>query len=149
MGYTHYWHGNERRIQANPWSKFTLACSDIITLATTRGVGILPVRIPLNEIVISENTVEFNGMGEQGLELFEFTRTIPKFTFCKTARLPYDSVVTACLVAAHQILGANRIVVSSDGKAQDWLEGETLYREATGDVSPILSFPPYSERRRA
>ena len=40
----------------------------------------------------------------------------PRWDFCKTARKPYDIVVTACLA----VLGEHGLAITSDGDEQDW-----------------------------
>lgn len=52
------------------------------------------------------------------------------FGFCKTNRLPYDTVVTACLAVLAYRLG-NLIAVSSDGKPDDWSAGVALAQRVT------------------
>ena len=63
-----------------------------------------------------------NGKGDEAHEDFalrEHFRENEGFGFCKTARKPYDTVVTACLALLKYRLG-DAIEVSSDGDASDW-----------------------------
>lgn len=48
--------------------------------------------------------------------------------FCKTARKPYDVVVTACLAVLKYHLG-DLISISSDGTHKDWNDGVILARD--------------------
>ena len=53
------------------------------------------------------------------------------FQFCKTAQLPYDQVVTACLIVLSHRLGG-LVKVSSDGRAEDWNAGLVLAKHVLG-----------------
>ena len=55
------------------------------------------------------------------------------FNFCKTNRLPYDTVVVACLIILKHRLG-ECIEVSSDGRRDDWNDGLILVRKVLGLV---------------
>lgn len=48
-----------------------------------------------------------------------------RFSFCKTARKPYDVVVTAILCLAEHLTGGV-YSVSSDGTAAEWADGHAL-----------------------
>lgn len=77
--------------------------------------------------------IEVNGSRENGHETFilrEHFRDNPDFTFCKTARKPYDAVVVACLtVLQHRLKGA--VKVASDGDAKDWETGVAIAKRVT------------------
>lgn len=64
-----------------------------------------------------------------GCETFElpehFNETQVLDGFVKTNRLPYDTVVTACLIILKHRLG-DVLHVSSDGRQDDWNDGLTL-----------------------
>ena len=51
------------------------------------------------------------------------------FNFCKTARKPYDTYVTATLIAALDHWGSDVVKVSSDGSIQEWEEGIEHYMD--------------------
>ncbi len=70
--------------------------------------------------------VWFNGDEKNDLDHETFCIEPDKldWDFCKTARKPYDLLVVACLIAAHEILDYE---VSSDGGFEDWKEGIELY----------------------
>ena len=51
--------------------------------------------------------------------------------FCKTARYPYDTVVTACLIIMKHYLG-DSFQVNSDGYASDWADGLILAKQVLG-----------------
>ena len=69
----------------------------------------------------------FNGLGDDGHETFLLSKFAQQceFNFCKTACKPYDSVVTACLVALKDRLGDD-VDVSSDGDTDDWAAGMVI-----------------------
>jgi hypothetical protein len=76
--------------------------------------------------------VRFNGYGEDSHETFLFSIDgADSFNFCKTARKPYDAVVTACLIHMKEIYGA-LVDIGSDGYWSEWSDGARLYRNATG-----------------
>lgn len=50
--------------------------------------------------------------------------------FCKTARKPYDLLVTAALIALKARFP--EVEVRSDGDVQDWAAGRTLYERVIG-----------------
>lgn len=51
--------------------------------------------------------------------------------FVKTRQYPYDTVVTACLIILKHRLG-DLIVVSSDGRQDDWNDGLILAQKVLG-----------------
>lgn len=53
------------------------------------------------------------------------------FSFCKTARKPYDLLVTAALIAFKHRFG-DEVRVSSDGDDDEWREGVALCRQHLG-----------------
>ena len=74
--------------------------------------------------------IGLNGKGDNAHEEFtmreHFTENEPNF--CKTARKPYDVVVTACLAVLKYRLG-EFFNVSSDGRSDDWTNGVELARK--------------------
>lgn len=64
------------------------------------------------------NTPEHNNLGH---ETFSLTRKyINESTFCKTARKPYDLMVTACLLLYKYYF--NSVTIKTDGTEDDWSE---------------------------
>jgi hypothetical protein len=78
--------------------------------------------------------INVNGKGDDGHETFalreHFSQNLDSdaFNFCKTARKPYDLVVTACLAILKHRLG-DCVTVSSDGRASDWAKGVAYARK--------------------
>lgn len=85
----------------------------------------------------------FNGIGEDGHETFVFeqSHTISSydrkneqgqyFSFCKTARKPYDTAVVACLIILKHYFGDD-LVVRSDGNPKEWAEGLQAVQDYLG-----------------
>lgn len=103
---------------------------------------------------ISDTLVSFNGEGDYSHETFHVEQQmslerwdVPDargwyFAFCKTARKPYDVVVTASLIrlAYHFPEG---VEVSSDGTVGEWEDGRQLCEELFGFA--VVPFQDYVE----
>lgn len=125
MGYTHYW--RNAKLDDGKWGEFTDAVGKI--LKNTDKVQRESDNPGKPEV--DDEKVVFNGMGDDGHETFWFDKSGRGFDFCKTARKPYDEVVTACLIAAQIVFGED-ITVTSDGSWAEWSDGAALYEKATG-----------------
>lgn len=132
MGYTHYWRGNESKIDASAWPAAIADC-DRLVAAGKEPYGLDIAAVP--------EFVEFNGDATKDHDHEPFS--IPRdanimqrtgFEFCKTACKPYDVVVTACLAR----LAEAGLYVSSDGSSEDWLDGLTFAEEI---LSRPLAYP--------
>jgi len=53
------------------------------------------------------------------------------FTFCKTARKPYDLLVCACLLV-YKHYSPNTMKLSSDGDSEDWADSEKFVKNTLG-----------------
>lgn len=117
MGYTHYWTFSSK-VEAEPFARFCEIAGKIITALHE------PLKLTgpdeTGTPVVTAEKVDFNGAN--GCENFSIGLGDNGFDFCKTRGLPYDSAVTACLIAAKLIFGAY-IRVSSDGDLEDWESG--------------------------
>lgn len=76
----------------------------------------------------------FNGVGEDMYESFVFKNEPTEFTFCKTARKPYDAVVCAVLILVKKWFNGD-IEISSDGKWEEWQEGRDMFQRTFGVAS--------------
>ena len=146
MGYTHYW----RRPANLDAKRFAAFVEDVRALLahlpqnTSTAGGFyadepLVVRGPLGhgQPVVTPERVDFNGDGEGGCDMehesFDVARELdpeheneaPVEDFCKTARKPYDLLVTACLIALKHHF--REVAVWSDGDSADWAAGRELY----------------------
>lgn len=137
MGYTHYFtqvtstEGDDLN-----YLKFAIDASIIILTAEKRGLNL--------DWHVDDKHVQFNGAGVDGFcETFTFTREANlMFNFCKTGQLPYDEVVTACLIALKRAYG-EKVSIGSDGEwDSEWVEGRALYQMAVQEtaLSPLKTY---------
>lgn len=118
MGYTHYWKQTESADSAS-WGRYMAAMDALVDQTKVRLAFEYdqPKRAPM----ISTTEVRFNGVGEDGHETFMVEPQAQEFTFCKTARKPYDEVVVAALcLAAFYLPGFSW---SSDGSKRNHQRG--------------------------
>ena len=132
MGYTHYWTHQEK---LDPQS-VGRAVIDMAKVVEAKA-DLLGDGLGEGKPEIAEGMICFNGVGDDSYETFSFPGGWSNdgagegFNFCKTARRPYDPVVTACLAIAKDRMGES-IDVSSDGDREEWSEGVALACQATG-----------------
>lgn len=133
MGYTHYWEAAPGTVADKEAFGHTLVdAKAIIEEAGRQGIVIVrEYNEPGTDPELTEGHIWLNGEGEDGHETFVFDASPGPFTFCKTARKPYDAVVTAILLSAQLHFG-DALGISSDGDWDDWKPGRTLYEVATG-----------------
>lgn len=127
MGYTHYWSfvAPTRATAARAIAKYDDALRDCMQILSE-------TRDELNlAIDDGPSFVAVNGSGQEGCEPFVLAKRIegnmPTF-FCKTRAMPYDIVVTACLIVLSHHL-KDLIEVSSDGGADEWTAGLELAQD--------------------
>lgn len=139
MGYTHYWtfkkpkRGETKEVEKR-YQAAVLDCARIIKTYYDANGGLSGVtaHTKLGEY----GGILVNGKGDDAHEDFSLREHFkknfdiqfyhnPGFNFCKTARKPYDVVVTACLIVLKHRLG-DYIDVSSDGYQHDWEAGLEL-----------------------
>jgi len=100
LGYTHYW-TLKGCAPADDWHA---AITDIRKLLKTKGKLVQFESDTAAPPTVDALEVRFNGVGNMGHETFsirsdgETGTHRPGWAFCKTARKPYDLVVTACLL---------------------------------------------------
>ena len=123
MGYTHYWKNKPSFSKHSvAWNNFIKDAEDI--LLVTESLQLVRAEFDQLDMIpeVGENRIKFNGIGEDGHETFIINREDDEdFEFCKTARKPYDKIVTAILaLAKHHLVIPS---ISSDGTSDDWDEG--------------------------
>jgi stringent starvation protein B len=134
MGYTHYWRMKQAKQTA--FNKAVAKANKVLKareglLASGNGVG---------SLVIEKDEVCFNGQGETCY----IRNNGSDFSFCKTARKPYDVVVTAVLaIFAHEL--GDAFSVSSDGEYEEWAPGVKLASKVLGKPVPNPLEPPEEE----
>lgn len=127
MGYTHYWY----RPETLEKEKFAKAAADCKKVAAWLKIPVQVESDEPEEPVFSESLIRFNGVNEDGHDTFVIPQVFfpsfrqekdgKLFAFCKTARKPYDTLVTACLTILKHYF--DDIDVKSDGYAPEWEEG--------------------------
>lgn len=102
----------------------------------------------------SEESIAFNGIGDFGHESFVLERVVKPeknsrykkgeliFSFCKTARKPYDTFVCLVLISFKRWF-MGKVRVSSDGNEEDWAPALELYHELTKAHIPTYSILMY------
>lgn len=127
MGYTHYWDAVE--LSASEFAQVAEATRKIIVasrIGIAGGDGLGPPETNSHRVLL-------NGC-RPGLdhETFHLCRDAVS-DCCKTARKPYDIVVTACLAYMASTWGYD---ASSDGDVEDWEAGTELANKALGVPIP-------------
>lgn len=136
MGYTHYWY-RKPELDAKTFVEFS---KDIARLIASAAVPVArEYDDPQTRPLVDVDEIRFNGIDGDGHETFHIGMknggrkqddgTV--FDFCKTARKPYDLLVTASLIAAKKHFGED-IKVSSDGDDEDWEEARDLCERVLG-----------------
>jgi hypothetical protein len=123
MGFTHYWRRPDKLVPAKAWDAFIADVRKIFK--AHEGLIAREYDLPDRAPVADDTEVRFNGIGPDGHETFHLTRDFEpcqwrkddedQFAFCKTARKPYNQVVTAVLSCVEHHLG-DTFNVSSDGE---------------------------------
>jgi len=119
MGYTHYFQLHQKPTDEE-WDNFDADVSKILDGNA----------VPLD----NESTpyrIFLNGVDEDSHETFVLDRDSTRWNFCKTARKPYDDVVSAILIAARYNFG-DKFSLSSDGTWEDWQAGCNLIKRTLG-----------------
>lgn len=134
VGYTHYY----SKVGTSPddslrFEMFSNGARRIIEYAiANEGIQIADgMGERLGQWECTNETVWFNGYGPDSHETFNWSIDSSGFEFTKTARKPYDAVVTACLIHLKDIYG-DLVNIGSDGNWSEWQDGARLYRNATG-----------------
>ena len=132
MGYTHYF----KQIKRMPVESKKVAMANIQKIVADAYDADLIQREydDIQKPVANSRIVRFNGIGDDGHETFYLspntTKEIDVFNFCKTARKPYDVVVTACLIALMLETTSEYWNISSDGDMffeDEWQNGLSYY----------------------
>lgn len=151
MGYTHYWNRDESLLSPEDYrefyAQFTRLAVKVIQTAEQQGIEIAdPSGEHLGAWRVDGDSVRLNGYGENSHESFVWEKVCPEtqnsklvtgyFDFCKTARKPYDTVVTALLLAAREAYGS-AVRIDSDGSPSEWVDGLQLFYQATQLVTTV------------
>lgn len=147
MGYTHYWSftAPKRGETAKIEKAYQAAIKDCARIArayytVNGGLSGYTAHTPVGKY----GGLKINGKGDDAHEEFSMREYFKenlepdKFNFCKTARKPYDVVVTACLIVLANALPKN-FRVDSDGNKGDFVAGLDLARRVTKKTLEIPS----------
>lgn len=99
------------------------------------------------ESAIEPTAFRFNGLNDDAHETFYVDQGNDEWSFCKTARKPYDVAVTAILAyleGAHP----DKFSVGSDGDSDDWQAGIKLLKTALGTKAAFAQVPAEIRTRR-
>lgn len=122
MGYTHYYRQSSD-LDDLEWRNITNGFIKLLAQYDESPV----------DIVFHHDYITIDG----GYETFMVSKKMPKdekfpsldgYNFCKTARLPYDELVTACLIYLYYEV-PNKFSISSDGDWSEWAAGRRLYNQ--------------------
>jgi hypothetical protein len=153
MGYCHYW----KSPSVLPLFEFSHFSEDVRRLVSSvkpRWFLFGGIRITGGDgagaPLISEEQIRFNGRPR--FETFWIARDFRVQNptrapsedgvfedFVKTQRLPYDTVVTAALIALKHHFP--EVEIASDGGRDEWAKGISLYSEVLGRPIPEKGFP--------
>jgi hypothetical protein len=142
--YTHYF--TPKKVTQEKWNEFVKEVKELkknLPLSSESAGGyyqedkiLIRGGLGTGKAIFNKDEVCFNGDEKKGLdhETFYCSRESDEWGFCKTARKPYDILVCAVLIAAHNILGYE---VTSDGNLEDWRPAIDYYSDVIYD-EPIL-----------
>jgi hypothetical protein len=154
MGYTHYYQTYNRKkvyLSDNERERFMPFLKNIIdryeNILTGDELG--EQRIP---VILNSREIVLNGIGDDSHELFWFPlRQLPyKFTYCKTARKPYDAPVCEILIVLKHFLPDLDVwsdgFTNSDPPVEDrdvdeeWLEAAIQVKTRYGTETKLFAW---------
>lgn len=125
MGYTHYWKTTKPvKLNEEQWGNLCDVIREIITECKKQNIKLVIDCDEDKAPLIRDDEICFNGFGDLGHENFYLQTQMDSFSFCKTARKPYDLAVTATLLILHHI--EPNIIITSDGNKDNWLTAQKL-----------------------
>ena len=149
MGYTHY--NRDVNFTNVSWEKL---CKDVRKLLKN-----LPESVEIQRDcgfrLISKSSIVFNGVGEDHHETFILAKNINAFSFCKTARKPYDLAVCGVLMLAS--VHATSGEISSDGinaahgqwpdnVDQEWKDAWKHFHSIFPEIDKGMAFKLFTEK---
>jgi len=114
MGYTHYFQLHTQP-SVEAWAHFIKGANQLLEQAWDIET----------EHELTDEFIVINGIGKESHETFVFSKSNSEWDFCKTAKKPYDNVVTAVLILAKYLFPS--MYLRSDGSWGDWIEGRELF----------------------
>ena len=139
MGYTHYWENGE--IDSDTFAAIAADTKLAYQIAKEK----LGVKVAVEydrateDPIFSEDQIVFNGIGDDGHETFALYKERTNFSFCKTARKPYDILVVAALHIASVHAARAKVYMSftSDGDDADLSAGKKLAEQALASHATV------------
>lgn len=141
MGYTHYWRDMPTEHSEARWEMFVEAVEHVYEELPEFADGYFEGE-PLiirnwegkDEPEFSLEGIYFNGDDSKGLDhesfVIERVPSRPDFSFCKTARKPYDLLVCSTLLLYKHFWP--EVQISSDGNFEDWESAIEHVKNVTG-----------------
>jgi hypothetical protein len=158
MGYTHYW-TQKKDFSKNTWEQVRYDIRRIVEHAQRRQIRIgNGFGEPGSEPEFTEDKIWLNGINKEGCETFEVIRKrrplepwqkghVQKgWSFCKTNRGAYDTVVTASLIYLASVHGYE---IGSDGTYADWVAGLNLATEALPSYGLTIPLNVFTSEEKA
>lgn len=140
MGYTNYYR-TPNGFTTDEWTKLKGFASILIERCKEQGIALAGWDGEKDtEIEISDDRISFNGLDEDSHETFSLYKEGSDFSFCKTARKPYDTAVVAMLCAVNHFVEGGRseaLEITSDGDVLDWSAGQQLAQDILGEPVDI------------
>jgi hypothetical protein len=143
MGYTHYME-RSKELPKSDWDKFVEEVHAILKDADCDFTHIKRIDDEWTDVdgyLANEDEIHLNGKGEDSHESFVIERVHTEnetsfFSFCKTARKPYDKYVCAINLLA-KLRFPNDVIATSDGYGrygadEDFEIGVNLLKEKLG-----------------
>lgn len=128
MGYTHYFETLSTPSQ-DVWNKVVEEAKEV-SLASS---ALIQFESDMEAIPLMDSRIiRFNGVGDEGYETFLVEREGSGWSFCKTARKPYDEIVVAILIIAKHHLVEN-FRWTSDGEGGDFNNAVSLLKKSGFD----------------
>lgn len=135
MGFTHYY--NFDKVSLNDYKEGFKKAHDNLRDILNRHKRIICYEFDGNSpALLTNDSIRFNGRGDDGYETF-LVRYGFGFSFCKTARMPYDLPVCECLLVLKHYIP--NMELSSDGDEEDWDEAIKNVKKHY-DIDPDTSF---------
>jgi hypothetical protein len=125
MGYTQFLK-NPAGFTDEQWDRFTAEVKKIFEKAEQRGIVLANHYGDIGtKPVITKTKVSFNGFGDDAHETCQVTKKGEDFSFCKTARKPYDWAVVEVYKLVKRIVPS--AVITSDGGDSVFLDNESAF----------------------
>ncbi|KAJ5782237.1 hypothetical protein N7457_004011 [Penicillium paradoxum] len=136
MGYTHYYTivGWDTPEWQRAWVQLIEAVRKIIEEAKIPLSGPTQYDGKITSVVANcDDGIYLNGIGEHAHEPFVLCEP-GAWAFCKTARKPYDDVVSSILLRAWMLAPKN-VDIGTDGEYDDWARARELCETLWPDES--------------